>query len=58
MSMRDSPLLLAGGLHALPLAGGTGTEILAWLVDHSRDLLRIAAHGRVSGPLRRAQTER
>jgi transposase InsO family protein len=33
-----------------PLAGGTGTEILAWLDDHSRYLLRITAHRRVSGP--------
>jgi transposase InsO family protein len=33
-----------------PLAGGTGTEILAWLDDHSRYLLRITAHRRVAGP--------
>lgn len=33
-----------------PLAGGTDTEILAWLDDHSRYLLRITAHRRVSGP--------
>jgi transposase InsO family protein len=32
------------------LAGGTDTEILAWLDDHSRYLLRITAHRRVSGP--------
>ena len=33
-----------------PLAGGADTEILAWLDDHSRYLLRITAHHRVSGP--------
>lgn len=33
-----------------PLAGGADTEILAWLDDHSRYLLRITAHRRVSGP--------
>jgi hypothetical protein len=33
-----------------PLAGGADTEILAWLDDHSRYLLRISAHRRVSGP--------
>jgi transposase InsO family protein len=33
-----------------PLADGTGTEILAWLDDHSRYLLHITAHRRVSGP--------
>jgi transposase InsO family protein len=32
-----------------PLAGGADTEILAWLDDHSRYLLRITAHHRVSG---------
>jgi len=32
------------------LAGGTGTEILAWLDDHSRYLLRITAHRHVAGP--------
>jgi transposase InsO family protein len=32
------------------LAGGTGTEILAWLDDHSRCLLRITAHRHVAGP--------
>ena len=32
-----------------PLADGTDTEILAWLDDHSRYLLRITAHRRVSG---------
>jgi transposase InsO family protein len=32
------------------LAGGADTEILAWLDDHSRYLLRITAHARVSGP--------
>jgi transposase InsO family protein len=38
-----------------PLAGGTDTEILAWLDDHSRYLLRITAHRRVSGPAAVAQ---
>src|SRR6266480_246482 len=33
-----------------PLAGGTDTEILAWLDAHSRYLLQITAHRRVSGP--------
>jgi transposase InsO family protein len=33
-----------------PLASGTGTEILAWLDDHSRYLLRITAHRHVAGP--------
>jgi transposase InsO family protein len=33
-----------------PLAGGTDTEILAWLDDHSRYLLRITAHRHVAGP--------
>ena len=33
-----------------PLAGGSDTEILAWLDDHSRYLLRITAHRHVSGP--------
>ena len=33
-----------------PLAGGMDTEILAWLDDHSRYLLRITAHRHVSGP--------
>jgi hypothetical protein len=33
-----------------PLAGGADTEILAWLDDHSRYLLRITAHHLVSGP--------
>ena len=33
-----------------PLAGRADTEILAWLDDHSRYLLRITAHHRVSGP--------
>jgi len=32
------------------LAGGTDTEILAWLDDHSRYLLRITAHRHVAGP--------
>jgi transposase InsO family protein len=33
-----------------PLAGGTGTEILTWLDDHSRLALRVTAHQRVTGP--------
>jgi transposase InsO family protein len=32
------------------LASGADTEVLAWLDDHSRYLLRITAHHRVSGP--------
>jgi transposase InsO family protein len=34
-----------------PLAGGTGTEILAWLDDHSRYALALTAHHRVTGPI-------
>jgi transposase InsO family protein len=34
-----------------PLAGGTGTEILTWLDDHSRFALRVSAHHRVTGPI-------
>jgi transposase InsO family protein len=34
-----------------PLTGGTGTEILTWLDDHSRYALRVTAHGRVTGPI-------
>ena len=34
-----------------PLAGGTGTEILSWLDDHSRYALSVTAHVRVTGPL-------
>ena len=33
-----------------PLAGGTGTEILTWLDDHSRYALSVTAHARVTGP--------
>jgi transposase InsO family protein len=33
-----------------PLAGGTDTEILTWLDDHSRYALRVAAHQPVTGP--------
>jgi transposase InsO family protein len=33
------------------LAGGTGTEILSWLDDHSRYALRVTAHHRVTGPI-------
>jgi transposase len=32
-----------------PLAGGTGTEIINWLDDHSRYLLSCTAHQPVSG---------
>jgi hypothetical protein len=32
-----------------PLAGGTGTEILTWLDDHSRFALRVTAWHRVTG---------
>ncbi len=34
-----------------PLAGGTGTEILTWLDDHSRYALSVTAHDRVTGPI-------
>jgi transposase InsO family protein len=34
-----------------PLAGGTGTEILTWLDDHSRLALSVTAHHRVTGPI-------
>jgi transposase InsO family protein len=34
-----------------PLAGGTGTEILTWLDDHSRYALPVTAHHRVTGPV-------
>jgi transposase InsO family protein len=33
-----------------PLAGGTGTEIVTWLDDHSRYALSVTAHARVTGP--------
>jgi transposase InsO family protein len=33
-----------------PLAGGTDTEILTWLDDHSRYVLSLTAHHRVTGP--------
>jgi transposase InsO family protein len=33
-----------------PLASGADTEILTWLDDHSRYVLRVTAHRRVSGP--------
>jgi transposase InsO family protein len=33
-----------------PLAGGIGTEILTWLDDHSRYVLSLTAHHRVTGP--------
>jgi hypothetical protein len=32
-----------------PLAGGAGTEILTWLDDHSRYVLCLTAHVRVTG---------
>jgi transposase InsO family protein len=34
-----------------PLAGGTGTEILTWLDDHSRLALRVTAWTRVTGSI-------
>jgi transposase len=34
-----------------PLAGGTYTEILTWLDDHSRYALSLTAHARVTGPI-------
>ena len=34
-----------------PLAGGTGTEILCWLDDHSRYALSVTAWNRVTGPV-------
>ena len=34
-----------------PLAGGTGTEILTWLDDHSRYALSVTAWNRVTGPI-------
>jgi transposase InsO family protein len=34
-----------------PLAGGTGTEILTWLDDHSRYVVSLTAHHRVTGPI-------
>jgi transposase InsO family protein len=39
------------GFHHYPLAGGTGTEILTWLDDHSRYALSVTAHYRVTGPI-------
>jgi transposase InsO family protein len=33
------------------LAGGTDTEILSWLDDHSRYALSVTAHRRVTGPI-------
>jgi transposase InsO family protein len=33
-----------------PLAGGADTEILTWLDDHSRYVLSLTAHARVTGP--------
>jgi transposase InsO family protein len=34
-----------------PLAGGTGTEVLSWLDDHSRYALSVTAWNRVTGPI-------
>jgi transposase len=34
-----------------PLAGGAGTEVLTWLDDHSRYVLSLTAHHRVTGPI-------
>ena len=34
-----------------PLAGGSGTEVLTWLDDHSRYALSVTAHIRVTGPI-------
>jgi len=33
------------------LAGGAGAEIICWLDDHSRYVLHLAAHQRVTGPI-------
>ncbi len=33
-----------------PLAGGSDTEVLTWLDDHSRYALSVTAHRRVTGP--------
>jgi transposase InsO family protein len=33
------------------LAGGSGTEVLTWLDDHSRLALSVTAHRRVTGPV-------
>jgi|SRR5580658_6236591 transposase InsO family protein len=33
------------------LAGGTDTEIICWLDDHSRYVLHLTAHQRVTGPV-------
>jgi transposase InsO family protein len=38
------------GFTHYPLAAGAGTEILAWLDDHSRYALSLTAHHRVTGP--------
>jgi transposase InsO family protein len=34
-----------------PLSDGTDTEIISWLDDHSRYLLHITAHPRITGPV-------
>jgi transposase InsO family protein len=34
-----------------PLVGGTDAEILGWLDDHSRYMLSLTAHVRVTGPI-------
>src|SRR5215469_11927679 len=33
------------------LAGGADTEIICWLDDHSRYVLHLSAHARVTGPI-------
>ena len=39
------------GFTHYPLAGGTGTEILTWLDDHSRYALSVTAWNRVTGAI-------
>ena len=34
-----------------PLAGGTGTEVLTWLDDHSRYAVSVTAWHQVTGPV-------
>jgi hypothetical protein len=43
--------VLAVRLPRYPLATGPGTEILAWLDDHSRLVLSLTCHHRVTGPI-------
>ena len=40
-----------GPLPLAPDTGGTDSEILTWLDDHSRYALSVTAHGRVTGPI-------